>query len=154
MIRRARSIGFPFDRPVAPSQTIRLDFSYSGAGEIATQFYIGPEVSFASAYGADWYPLLTDNEGVATARLDFTIPPGDTAIATGVRDGFADREGDGHFEFIVEQPTLFAFAAGRFMVTPGPQGSPIDLDGRPPVSVEFDPDYRILRRPAPGEPGG
>src|ERR1043166_2823715 len=49
------------DRPFPPGAEIELQFSYSGGGKMGVLFYLGPEVSFASAYGTTWYPQNSDH---------------------------------------------------------------------------------------------
>ena len=91
-------------------------FRYDGAGETANQYHIGPEVSFASAWGTNWYPLLATDDDKGSGRLRIHVPPGHDALATGTR--IADERGEKErvVTYDVPHPTYFAFAAGAFHV--------------------------------------
>jgi aminopeptidase N len=93
-----------------------LSFRYDAAGETASQYFVGPEVSFASAWGTNWYPLLQSSDNKSTARIRLRIPPGHDAMATGKR--IADQR-DARarvVEFQVATPTYLAFATGAFHI--------------------------------------
>lgn len=117
-IRPANS--FPAGRPV------ELRFSYSGDNLRGFLLYIGPEISFATAWGVTWYPQEHDHsDGVGSVTI--SVPAGEAAIATGVKRSSAEEEARGSFRFETEVPTLFAFAAGKYKV--------IRQDGPVPVSL-------------------
>lgn len=104
-------------RPIPAGEAVRLRFSYAGGEQIANQFYIGPEGSFASVWGGtDWYPLLDgeDDKGIGTLR--FSVPTGYTVYATGERRSSSEDAAQGRFQFEVNHRTYFSFAAGRYTV--------------------------------------
>ena len=104
-------------RPIPAGEAVRLRFSYAGGEQIANQFYIGPEGSFASVWGGtDWYPLLDgeDDKGIGTLR--FSVPTGYTVYATGERRSSSEGAAQGRFQFEVNHRTYFSFAAGRYTV--------------------------------------
>ena len=103
-------------RPIPAGEAVRLRFSYAGGEQAANQFYIGSEVSFASAWGTDWYPLPDgeDNKGIGTLR--FSVPAGYTVHATGERRSSSEDAMQGRFQFEVNHRTYFTFAAGRYTV--------------------------------------
>jgi aminopeptidase N len=103
-------------RPIPVKQTVKLRFSYAGGEQIANQFYIGPEVSFASAYGTDWYPLIDEENDKGTGWLRFSVPAGHKVYATG-KGHSSNREAEQEtFKFEIIHPTYFAFAAGNYSV--------------------------------------
>jgi hypothetical protein len=105
-------------RPIPSNKNVRLRFSYSGGGEkIANQFYVGKEVSFGSAWGTNWYPLVEGANDKGIGSIEFSVPAGQTVYATGKQSGSAEEKGLGKFRFKVAQPTYFSFAAGQYTVT-------------------------------------
>ncbi|MDQ3818738.1 MAG: hypothetical protein M3362_13810 [Acidobacteriota bacterium] len=112
--------------PFLPGEAIELRFSYSGGGQTAFIFYVGPEVSFASAYGTTWYPQNSDHsEGIGSLRI--SVPAGETAIAGGDKRSSPEEEARGIFIFENNHPTYFSFASGKYTV--------IRREGAIPVSV-------------------
>lgn len=114
-------------RPIRAGETVLLRFSYAGGGQVAPIFYVGPEVSFASAYGTDWYPLLTGGYNRGVGSLKISVPAGDTAIAEGDRRSSPQQEAQGTFLFENTHPTYFSFASGNYTI--------IRRDGTIPVSA-------------------
>jgi len=100
-------------RPIPANQAVLLRFSYAGGEQSANQFYIGSEVSFASAYGTDWYPLIDGENDTGTGSLRFSVPAGQTVYATGKSRGSTQEAEQGIFKFEIVYPTYFAFAAGN-----------------------------------------
>ncbi len=121
-------------RPFPAREDIELRFSYSGGGKIAYIFYIGPEVSFASAYGTNWYPLLIEGFDRGIGSLKISVPPGETAIADGSRRSSKAQEAQGTFLFENNHPNYFSFASGKYKT--------VRRNGRIPVSV-----YLLRDRP-------
>lgn len=103
-------------RPISAGQTVSLRFSYTGGEQIANQFYIGSEVSFASAWGTDWYPLVDGENDKGIGTLRFSIPVGQTVYATGNRRSSTQEAEQGVFKFEIVHPTYFAFAVGSYAV--------------------------------------
>ncbi len=103
-------------RSIPAGEVVRLRFSYAGGEQIANQFYIGSEGSFASAWGTDWYPLLDgeDDKGIGTLR--FSVPAEYTVYATGERRSSSEDAAQGRFQFEINHRTYFTFAAGRYTV--------------------------------------
>jgi aminopeptidase N len=114
-------------RPFPPGKAVTLRFSYQGGERLDVIFYIGPEVSFATAHGTDWYPLVDQpaDRGVGTLRL--TVPAGQLALAEGDRVSKAEEEARGVFGFENRRPSYFSFAAGRFHVVRREGAVPIVL---------------------------
>ncbi len=113
------------NNPFAPAQQIKLKFSYAGGGQMGFMYYIGPEVSFVSAYGTTWYPQFKDGRGVGS--LTISVPAGEAAIAVGDRVSSKRDEAQGTFQFRNQLPTRFSFAAGKYTI--------VRRDGSIPVSV-------------------
>ena len=103
-------------RPIPAGQAILLRFSYAGGEQLANQFYIGSEVSFASAWGTGWYPLVDGENDKGIGSLRFSVPTGQTVYATGNRRSSAQEAEQGVFRFETIHPTYFAFAAGNYTV--------------------------------------
>ena len=110
-------------------EDIELRFTHSGGKNLATLFYIGPEVSFASAFGTNWYPILVGGFDKGNGFLTITVPVGETAVAAGERRSSAEQEAQGTFLFEINRATYFSFAAGKFTT--------VRRDGRIPVSVHL-----------------
>jgi len=100
--------------PFPSGEAILLRFSYSGGGEIAPLFYIGPEVSFASGYATNWSPLVNDPADVGIGSLRISVPAGETAIAGEDKHSSPEQEAQGTFLFETSHPNYFSFAAGKF----------------------------------------
>lgn len=103
-------------RPIPANQSVLLRFSYAGGEQLANQFYIGSEVSFASAWGTDWYPLVDGENDKGIGTLRFSVPTGQTVYATGNRRSLTQEAEQGIFSFEIVHPTYFAFAAGNYTV--------------------------------------
>jgi len=114
-------------RPIPAGQAALLRFSYAGGEQPANQFYIGSEVSFASAWGTDWYPLIDDENDKGIGSVRFSVPTGQTVYATGKRRGSAQEAEQGVFRFETVHPTYFAFAAGNYTV--------VQRNGSIPVAI-------------------
>jgi len=112
--------------PFLPGEDIELRFSYSGGGQMGILFYIGPEVSFATAFGTTWYPQDSKHpEGIGSLRI--SVPVGETAIAGGDKRSSSQEEAQGTYTFEITHPTYFSFAAGKYTIT--------RREGSIPVSV-------------------
>ncbi|HKO45554.1 MAG TPA: hypothetical protein VJU84_19925 [Pyrinomonadaceae bacterium] len=119
-----------YPRNAFPSgEDIELRFTHSGGKNLATLFYIGPEVSFASAFGTNWYPILVGGLDKGIGALKITVPAGETAVAAGDRRSSAEQEAQGMFLFEINRATYFSFAAGKFTT--------VRRNGRIPVSVHL-----------------
>ena len=115
--------------PFPSGEEVELRFTHSGGKKLATLFYIGPEVSFASAYGTNWYPILVDGFDKGVGSLKISVPPGETAVAAGDRRSSAEQEAQGTFLFHINRSTYFSFASGKFTT--------VRRAGRIPVSVHL-----------------
>ena len=100
--------------PFPPGKDIELRFSYSGGGKTAYMFHIGPEVSFVSAYGTNWYPLVIDQFDRGIGYINISVPAGDTVIADGERSSSPVQEAHGAFRFENNLPGYFSFASGKY----------------------------------------
>jgi len=114
-------------RPIPAGQAVLLRFSYAGGEQPANQFYIGSEVSFASAYGTDWYPLVDGENDKGIGSLQIFVPAGQTVYATGKRRSSAQEAEQSAFKFEIIHPTYFAFAAGNYTV--------VQRNGSVPVAI-------------------
>lgn len=103
-------------RPIPAYHSVLLRFSYAGGEQLANQFYIGSEVSFASAWGTDWYPLIDGENDKGMGTLRVSVPVGQMVYASGTRRSSAQEAERGIFKFEVVHPTYFVFAAGRYTV--------------------------------------
>ncbi len=103
-------------RPIPPGQPVLLRFSYAGSGEVASMYYVGPEVAFASAWGADWYPLVDSAPDKGTGQLTVSVPAGWRVATGGMRRSSAEEEAQGTFRSAILHPTYFTFAAGNYTV--------------------------------------
>jgi hypothetical protein len=108
-------------RPFPAGEPISLRFSYAGgAASISGLFYVGPEASIAAA---GWYPTLNNVRGVGSLR--FTVPAGETVVATGGRRSRTAEEANGSFQFEVDFPAYFSFAAGKYTIVKGKGNTPV-----------------------------
>lgn len=108
-------------RPFLAGKPISLRFSYAGgAASISGLFYIGPEASIAAA---GWYPTLNNVRGMGSLR--FTVPAGETVVATGGRRSQPAEEAQGNFRFEVDFPAYFSFAAGKYTIVKGKGNAPV-----------------------------
>jgi len=114
-------------RPIPPGQSILLRFSYAGGGEVATMYYVGPEIAFASAWVTDWYPLVEGGSDKGTGVVTVLVPAGWTVATGGVRRSAPKEEAQGTFRSAILHPTYFTFAAGKYTV--------VRHDGAVPVSA-------------------
>ena len=102
--------------PFPSGHRILLRFSAAGDGGIATMYYVGPEVAFASAWGTDWYPVAQDGLEKGTGTLTVTAPVGWSVATGGVRGSTDSEEGKGTFRSTIPYPTYFSFTAGTYEV--------------------------------------
>lgn len=110
-------------RPFPGNTQIALRLKYSGGRKQGFTYYLGPEGSFAST--SLWYPSFGD-KGVGSLR--FVVPRGYVVKATGRLTGQADSGSESVFEFSVEQPSGFSFAAARYLTYRDEEGGvPITL---------------------------
>jgi hypothetical protein len=105
---------FRTDRPVPSGTRVTMSFAYEGSGETANQYHIGPDVSFASAFGTDWYPLVDTGSDRGTGRLRFHIAPGHDVVATGRRVADRRTASERVISYDVQHATYFGFASGAF----------------------------------------
>ncbi|HEX5702483.1 MAG TPA: M1 family aminopeptidase [Pyrinomonadaceae bacterium] len=120
-------------KPFPAREPIELRFRYSGGGTARFIFHVGPEVTFASAYGTTWYPQLNEaSQGIGS--MEISVPAGEQAIASGDRTSTLSEEERGIFRFQIRHPTFLSFAAGKFTV--------VRRDGPVRVSV-----YLLRARP-------
>jgi hypothetical protein len=96
---------------------ILLRVAWAGGHDPGNIFYLGPESSFASGISTVWYPQVPDPAGgtsAAMGRITFRVPKGYMVVASGVPEG--GSEAPGEFRFLVNVPTYFSFAAGKYIV--------------------------------------
>lgn len=113
--------------PFPSGEEIELRFTYSGGKKLAMIFYIGPEVSFASAHGTNWYPLLIGSFDKGIGSLKFTVPAGETAVAAGDRRSSVEQEAQGTFLFQNDRAGYFSFASGKFKTVRRPSRIPVSV---------------------------
>lgn len=102
--------------PIPPDESVLLRFSYTGGGQTASNFTLGPEVAYASAWGTSWYPLIDspNNKGIGTLAL--SVPDGYTVKASGIQQEVQEGSGRGIFRFAISHPSFFSFIAGKYTV--------------------------------------
>jgi hypothetical protein len=103
--------------PFPAGQPVLLRFSWAGGNQPGFVFYLGPEGSLAGGINTAWYPQVLDPSGGTSAAIggmDFRVPKGYTVIASGAPVGGLQTSGE--FRFVANQPTHFAFAAGKYTV--------------------------------------
>ncbi|HLK61074.1 MAG TPA: hypothetical protein VKU00_31200 [Chthonomonadaceae bacterium] len=111
--------------PLPRNTPLSLQIQYSGGQRPAFQFYLGPEGSFASAYGSYWYPRF--DEGNETGTLRLAVPKGILVKATGQFVSEKDTESESLFTFRADKPTRFSFAAGHYLIHRREGSVPITL---------------------------
>jgi aminopeptidase N len=102
-------------KPIPAGEALQLRFSYTGGEEIRFVFYIGTEGSFAGGFNTAWYPKVEGN-AKSLGRISYLVPPAYQVIATGKRRSAAEQEAQGNFVFEITQPSMFTFAAARYIV--------------------------------------
>ncbi len=103
-------------RTIPAGQSTLLRFSYTSDGKPAPQFNVSPEGSFAGGGGELWYPQAAyKNREIGTLR--FTALAEDTVISNGTRESAPEQERKGEFIFRVTEPSKFAFASGKYIIT-------------------------------------
>jgi hypothetical protein len=101
-------------KPIPPNTPVALRFSAVGSGDFAQLYYVGPEVAFGSAWGADWYPVLQGDVARCVGTLTVSVPPGWSVVTGGARQSTDAEEAAGVFRVAVERPTYFTFLAGPY----------------------------------------
>jgi tetratricopeptide (TPR) repeat protein len=97
--------------------------------------HVGDDVAFTTANESPWYPIVPGSSGIGTIR--FHVPPGFVVAAPG-----NERKSG---EFVVEVPSRFWFAAGRYITFRAAASSAYLLRSRAGVSSYLDGIDRILR---------
>jgi hypothetical protein len=103
--------------PFPAGAPILLRVSWAGGHDPGNVFYLGPQASFASGFSTVWYPQLPDPAGgtsAAIGRITFRAPKGYVVVASGAPEGESERSGE--FRFLVNTPTHFSFATGKYSV--------------------------------------
>jgi hypothetical protein len=101
-------------QPIPAHTPVTLKLSYAGGKTQGFVFYLGPEGCFAGGPNTSWYPRFSALRSVGTLR--FTVPRGVVVKASGVAAGQQETAADAIYTFTVTQPSLFSFAAGRYVV--------------------------------------
>ena len=105
---------------IPADEAVKLRFRYAGGEEIRFVFYIGAEGTFAGGFNTAWYPQVEGERknqvAKSTGRMAFSVPVEYKVIATGKRLSTAEQEGKGNFLFEVVQPSMFSFAAAKYIV--------------------------------------
>lgn len=110
--------------PITSSENrpAELSFTLKCNSDRGFVFSRGDLVSFGDANNTVWYPLFGES-GNGTGTLEFLIPDGYTAIATGSRSEKSPQT------FLVDTPARFAFSVGRY--------STLHINGQVPVDGYF-----------------
>jgi hypothetical protein len=101
-------------QPVPAHTPITVKLSYAGGKTQGFVFYLGPEGCFAGGPNTLWYPRFSALRSIGTLR--FTVPRGFVVKASGVAAGQQETAAEANYAFAVKQPSLFSFAAGRYLV--------------------------------------
>ncbi len=105
-------------RPIPGGQSLVLKFSYTGNGETAFLYYVGPEIAFASGWGDSWYPVIEGTSGKATGNVTVHVPKGWTAVGGYPQTSAETDQAAGDIvRFAYPHPTYFTFVAGPYTVT-------------------------------------
>jgi hypothetical protein len=134
-------------KPFAKGEDIELKFSCSSVEKMGLMFYVGPEVTFVSAYGTTWYPQISEPSR-STGSLKISVPPGEKAIASGERRSSIDEEAQGTFRFENNYPGYLSFAAGKYIVTRREGAIPVSaflLRSRPNMTEYLEGVQKILK---------
>ena len=102
-------------KAIPPNTPVALHFSAIGSGDFAQLYYVGPEVAFGSAWGAEWYPVLQGDRDRCVGTLNVTVPPGWSVVTGGARRSTETEERAGTFRVAVDDPTYFTFLAGPYI---------------------------------------
>lgn len=102
-------------KPIPPHTPVALRFSAVGSGDFAQLYYVGPEVAFGSAWGAEWYPVLQGDRDRCVGTLDVSVPPGWSAVTGGAQRSTETDEKAGTFRVAYDDPTYFTFLAGPYI---------------------------------------
>lgn len=134
-------------KPFAKGDDIELKFSCSSVGKMGLIFYVGPEVTFASAYGTTWYPQVSEpSRGIGSLKI--SVPVGEKAIASGERRSSIDEEAQGTFRFENNYPAYLSFAAGKYIVTRREGAIPVSaflLRSRPNMTEYLEGVQKLLK---------
>ena len=134
-------------KPFAKGEDIELKFSCSSVEKMGLMFYVGPEVTFASAYGTIWYPQVGErSRGIGSLKI--SVPVGEKAIASGERRGSIDEEAQGTFRFENNYPAYLSFAAGKYIVTRRGGAIPVSaflLRSRPNMPEYLESVQKLLK---------
>jgi hypothetical protein len=134
-------------KPFAKGEDVELKFSCSSVEKMGLMFYVGPEVTFVSAYGTTWYPQISEPSR-STGSLKISVPAGEKAIASGKRRSSINEEAQGTFRFENNYPTYLSFAAGKFIVTRREGAIPVSaflLRSRPNTTEYLEGVQKILK---------
>jgi hypothetical protein len=101
-------------RPFPAGSDVRLKFSYTGGKKQSLVFYLGSAGCFAGGPNSAWYPQF--DSARCTGTLRFEVPKGLVVKATGNQVSTHDEGALSVFEFNVTQPSMFSFAAGKYIV--------------------------------------
>ena len=134
-------------KPFPKGEDIELKFSCSSVGKMGLMFYVGPEVTFASAYGTIWYPQVSErSRGIGSLKI--SVPVGEKAIASGERRSSIDEEAQGTFRFENNYPAYLSFAAGKYIVTRREGAIPVSaflLRSRPNMPEYLEGVHKMLK---------
>lgn len=113
-------------RPIPPNEPVLLRFSYAGGGERTSFiFSLGAEACFGAGIATAWYPELeafpVESDGRlrglrGTGTLNFSVPRGYLVHAQGIQRKTPGEMSQGTFQFEINSPVFFSFAAGRYTV--------------------------------------
>ena len=113
-------------RPIPGGAEVVLRFSYRADSAGVPQLRVTPNGSYAGGGGEIWYPRLGfDSLGIGALR--FTVPAGETVIATGDAIAAAEERSAGRYAFRVARPSLFGFASGHYRPTSSRGATPVVL---------------------------
>src|SRR5258708_2426498 len=92
---------------IAPGRSVHVGFSYDIEKPVGQLFYPGPEVSMASGWGMNWYPVVVEGASKGVGMLRIVCPPGWTAVAGNRSLATRVEEKGGIFRFQIDHPTFF-----------------------------------------------
>lgn len=111
--RRGRSTTWSVPVPTQGVGVVKYDFTYSASGDHDVLYYVGPDLAFATGWGALWYPVLTGDDDKSTGSLTIVKPAG-WRVVTGDELLPDDGQGQARVRIPITRPNYFSFAAGPY----------------------------------------
>jgi hypothetical protein len=92
-----------------------LSFSYSGGEKSSFVFNISERACFAGGNSTEWFPQV-ERDPRGTGTINFTVPVGYVVTAPGRQVATTDQNRKGVYQFKINHPSYFSFAAAKYFV--------------------------------------